>query len=163
ASRCDTEVIPHLYENEPDVFERRLEGMFALAVWDARRRRAVLVRDRLGIKPLYWARRGDLVVFASELKSLLASGLVEPEPGHDSSLVVALMARHTAGRVRTFSIGFAGAGDHNELEDARLVANLFDTEHHELELSFDEEAVALDELVWSLDEPLADLSALGFH
>ena len=50
--------------------------MFGIAVWDDRRRRAVLARDRLGVKPLYYARVGDLVVFASELKSLLASGLV---------------------------------------------------------------------------------------
>jgi len=53
--------------------------MFGLAVWDARRRRAVISRDRLGIKPLYYARAGDLLLFASELKGLLASGLVEPE------------------------------------------------------------------------------------
>src|SRR5206468_12221778 len=51
----------------------------------------------------------------------------------------------------------------NELEDARLVANTFGTDHRELELSFHDEAIPLEELVWYLDEPLADLSALGFH
>ena len=50
--------------------------MFGIGVWDGRRRRGVIVRDRLGIKPLYHARVGDLLVFASELKCLLASGLV---------------------------------------------------------------------------------------
>ena len=55
-----------------------LRGKFGIAVWDGRRRRAVVARDRLGVKPLYYAQDGDLLVFASELKSLLASGLIEP-------------------------------------------------------------------------------------
>ena len=54
-SRCDTEVLPHLYEEHgPDLAER-LRGMFAVAVWDRVERRGVLIRDRLGIKPLYYA------------------------------------------------------------------------------------------------------------
>ena len=77
-SRCDTEVLPHLYERYGDGFPAQLRGMFGVAVWDERERRAVLARDRLGIKPLYYARSGDVLVFASELKSLLASGLVDP-------------------------------------------------------------------------------------
>ena len=60
-----------------DRFPEQLRGMFGIAVWDGRERRAVIARDRLGIKPLYYARAGDLLVFASELKSLLASGLVD--------------------------------------------------------------------------------------
>ena len=79
ASRCDTEILPHLYERDGVAFPVALHGKFGIAVWDERRRRLVLARDRLGVKPLYWAQRGDLVVFASELKSLLASGLVEIE------------------------------------------------------------------------------------
>src|SRR5438034_10488935 len=51
--------------------------MFGIAVWDARQRRAILARDRLGIKPLYYALAGDLLVFGSELKSVLASGIVD--------------------------------------------------------------------------------------
>ena len=215
-------------------------------------RRAVVARDRLGIKPLYYARRDDLLVFASELKSLLASGLVDPEldynaidayltfgffpgpvtpltgvsklmPGHvlvvedgqvrteqfwrypvpnvgerlseeeyeelvsakldesvrlrlmsdvplgamlsgglDSSLIVALMARHMKEPVKTFAVGFVESGPQNELADARLVAKALGTEHHELELSFTDDTVDLEDLVWYLDEPLADLSSLGF-
>ena len=58
ASRCDTEVIPHLYERDGLSFPEKLNGMFAIALWDEDRRRAMLVRDRLGIKPLYWGRAG---------------------------------------------------------------------------------------------------------
>ncbi len=251
-TRCDTEILPHLYEDHGASFPRLLRGMFGLAVWDARARRAVLARDRLGIKPLYHARVGDVLVFASELKSLLASGLVEPAldyeaidayltlgfvpgprtplagvsklpPGHvlvadaagvrseaywrypkprplaglsaeehrralldlldesvrlrlmsdvplgamlsgglDSSLIVALMARHVSEPLRTFAVGFADVGRDNELEDARRVAAALGSEHHELELSYATSAVELEQLVWHLDEPLADLSALGF-
>ena len=251
-SRCDTEVLPHLYERYGDDLAARLRGKFGLAVWDGRRRRAVLARDPLGVKPLYFARRDDVVVFASELKSLLGSGFIEPEldyeaietyltlgyipaprsplagvskllPGHalivdgngyrveqywrypqpqpehgrsidewseellaeldesvrlrlmsdvplgvmlsgglDSSLVAALMAQHLSEPVKTFSVGFRDAGEVNELADARLVAERIGAEHHELELSLGEQQVSLADLAWSLDEPVSDLSALGF-
>ena len=252
-SRCDTEILPHLYERDGAKMPAQLRGKFAIAVWDGRQRRALLARDRLGVKPLYWTRSGDVVVFASELKSLLASGFVAPqldyasiesylalgfipapatplvgvrkllpggrlvidgggvsedaywtypvpEPdsparpeaeyaeellcrlreavrlrlmsdvplgamlsgGIDSSLVVALMAEVLTAPVNTFSVGFREDAENNELADARLVASEFGTDHHELELSFKEDTVDLRQLVWHLDEPLADLSALGF-
>ena len=252
ASRCDTEILPHLYEREGERYPELLRGKFAIAVWDGERRRAVLARDRLGVKPLYWAQRDDLVLFGSELKSVLASGLIEPQldyeaidayltfgflpgprtplagvqkllPGHrliidaagarseaywhypkpapdhslseqehgerllelleesvrlrlmsdvplgamlsgglDSSLIVALMARNMSEPVKTFSVGFREAAEGNELADARLVANHYGTDHHELELSLHDQQLDLPQLVWHLDEPLADLSALGF-
>ncbi|MBD0338964.1 MAG: asparagine synthase (glutamine-hydrolyzing), partial [Thermoleophilia bacterium] len=69
-SRGDTEVLAHAYEEWGDAFPGRLRGMFAAAVWDARRRRLLLVRDRFGIKPLaYRLEDGDLA-FASELRAL---------------------------------------------------------------------------------------------
>ena len=251
-TRSDTEVIPHVYERDGDRFPVALHGKFAIAVWDERRHRALLARDRLGVKPLYWARTGELVVFASELKSMLASSLIEPEldlealdlflslgyipgprtplagvhklapggvlvvgdgqireeqywryphpetdPAHrklgdaadellellrmavhdrlmsdvplgamlsaglDSSLIVALMAEATTGRVNTFSVGFR-EDPANELGDARRIADHFGCEHHELELSVTDDVLDLDDLVWHLDEPVADLSALGF-
>jgi asparagine synthase (glutamine-hydrolysing) len=83
-TRCDTEVIPHLYEDAGPHFPAELRGMFGVALWDGRERRAVLARDRLGIKPLYYAETGDLLVFASELKSLLASGLVGTELDYEA-------------------------------------------------------------------------------
>ena len=253
-SRCDTEVLPHLYEEEGPRFVERLRGKFGIAVWDEERRRAVLARDRLGVKPLYWARADDVLIFASELKSLLASGLVAPDldyvaidsllalgfvpgprtplvgvskllPGNrliveagdvrierywthpkplvrrssdgmeefaqgllgeveeavrlrlmsdvplgamlsgglDSSLIVALMARNMAEPVKTFSIGFVESREDNELGDARRIAQLFGTDHHELELSYADQTIDLGDLLWHLDEPIAELSALGFH
>ena len=82
--------------------------------------------------------------------------------GIDSSVIVALMAQQMRDPVKTFSIGFAEAGEGNELADARFVAEQFGADHHELELSFAEQTVDLAELVWFMDEPLADLSSLGF-
>jgi asparagine synthase (glutamine-hydrolysing) len=251
-SRCDTEVLPHLYERYGAAFPKYLTGKFGIAVWDERRHRAVLARDRLGVKPLYWARSGDAIVFASELKSVVASGLVEPEldlealdlyfdlgfipgprtplvgvcklaPGSvlivepdgvreepywvypepqpdldprpieeyadellellrvavrdrlmsdvplgamlsgglDSSLIVALMAEASSRPVVTFSVGFR-EDSANELAAARRVADAFGCEHHELELSVLENAIDFDALAWHVDEPVADLSALGF-
>lgn len=251
-SRCDTEILPHLYEQYGDDFPTHLRGMFGVVVWDDEAGRAVLVRDRLGIKPLYYAHVGDLVVFGSELKAVLQSGLVdaaldyaaidayldlgffpgpltplkavrkvrpghrlvvdargvreerywsypsiEPEPvdrsvdwwaaellerldeavrirlmsdvpmgamlsgGLDSSLIVALMARQSSEPVETFSVGFSGDHEHSELGDAREVAQRLGTNHHELEISL-EKKVDLAELVWHMDEPIADLSSLGF-
>ncbi len=80
-SASDTEVVLHMYEEYGDDFLRRLRGMFALAIHDRRggagRERLLLARDHLGIKPLLYARRGRRFLFASEMKALLASGLVE--------------------------------------------------------------------------------------
>jgi asparagine synthase (glutamine-hydrolysing) len=84
ATHCDTELVPHLWEEYGEATFERLRGQFALALWDARARRLYLARDRFGICPLYWTRQttadGDWLLFASEIKALLASGLVPAEP-----------------------------------------------------------------------------------
>ena len=72
----DTEVVLHLYLEYGERFVEKLRGMLAFAIWDVRERTLILARDRLGIKPLYLYESGGQLVFASELKTLLASGLV---------------------------------------------------------------------------------------
>ena len=76
-SNTDSEVLVHGYEEWGiEGLLRRLRGMFAFAIWDQKKRRLFVARDRLGKKPLYYAWDGRIFLFASELKSLLASGLI---------------------------------------------------------------------------------------
>jgi asparagine synthase (glutamine-hydrolysing) len=90
--RGDTPVIPHLYEEHGPAFVERLDGMFAIALWDAPRRRLLLVRDRLGKKPLVWTRLPDgTLAFASELKAFhgLPGFRMEPDlPALDAYLAL---------------------------------------------------------------------------
>jgi asparagine synthase (glutamine-hydrolysing) len=82
-STSDTEVILYMYEHYGDAFLHRMRGIFALAIYDKRgglgRERLFLARDQLGVKPLLYARIGNNFIFASEMKSLLSSGLIKPE------------------------------------------------------------------------------------
>ncbi len=255
ATEGDGETIVHLYEEHGLDFAKHLEGIFAIALWDASRRRLVLVRDQLGVKPLYCALGPDGLAFASEVKSLLAGGLLKPalDPlaaelflalgfvpgkrslfagvekvlpgsmvvwegdggveqlqywapgdgaaerpakaswaedqerllellrastraqmvsdvplgsmlsgGLDSSLITALMAEASPRPVKTFSIGFVEDADANELGDARGVAERLGCEHHELLTSATEHPELLDEALWHMEEPVADVSFLGF-
>jgi asparagine synthase (glutamine-hydrolysing) len=254
ATDGDTEVIVHLYEELGPGFVERLRGMFAIAVWDEPNRRLVLARDRMGVKPLYLAEGPSGLAFASEVKSLIAGGLVDPaldpvgaelfmaygyvpgprtlfagvrklmpaslmvwedgrrtaertywDPydhlpegvgrswgddqerlldllrqatrmrmisdvplgvmlsgGLDSSLLTALMAEASDRPVQTFSIGFEEDADANELGDAQRVATRLGTDHHALLTSASDHPELLDEGMWYLEEPIADLSFLGF-
>lgn len=251
----DTETIVHLYEEHGHRFPTRLRGMYGIAVWDRPRRRLVLTRDRMGVKPLYTVEGPWGLAFASEVKSLIVGGFVEPrldpeaaelflalgyvpgpltlfagvrklppattlvwedgrrvaeEPywspwddpparagqsreedreellrrlrravrarmvsdvplglmlsgGLDSSLIAALMGEVSDRPVETFSIGFREDGRANELDDARAVARELGTNHHELMTSAVDHPELLDDVLWHLEEPVADLSPLGFH
>jgi asparagine synthase (glutamine-hydrolysing) len=100
-TRSDTETIVHAYEQWGDGCVERLRGMFAFALWDAHRRRLLLARDRLGVKPLYWSRVGDRLLFGSEIKSLLASGLIVPR-ARESALPELLGTRYLSGEETRF-------------------------------------------------------------
>src|SRR5258708_6462019 len=80
-THCDTELFPHLWEEYGEDMLVRLRGQFAFALWDSRQRCIILARDRFGICPLYWTTRrdadGEWLLFGSEIKALLASGMVE--------------------------------------------------------------------------------------
>ena len=247
-THSDTEVIVHLYEEMGTDCVTKLRGMFAIALYDEKKKSLLLARDRLGKKPLHYALHQGKLLFGSEIKTILAphpelaevdhEGLLQyfyfgyiPDPhtafqrirklpaGHvmefhegeikirqywdlpeygthppiseeeclvelewrleeavrirlisdvplgallsggvDSSIIVALMARTSAKPVKTFSIGFR-AEQFNESEYARLVAERFGTEHHELILEPDLEET-LTYLSGMMEEPFGDSSML---
>jgi asparagine synthase (glutamine-hydrolysing) len=100
-TRCDTETIVHAYEQWGDACVEHFRGMFAFAIWDARQRRLLLARDRMGIKPLYWAVRHGRLIFGSEIKSILASGIV-PAEANDRAIPELLGTRYLSGAETLF-------------------------------------------------------------
>jgi asparagine synthase (glutamine-hydrolysing) len=79
-THCDAEIVPHLWEEYQEEMFDHLHGQFAFALWDATGRRLILARDRFGICPLFWTRQGNWFLFASEIKALLATGMVPARP-----------------------------------------------------------------------------------
>ena len=100
-TRSDTETIVHAYEQWGDACVEHLRGMFAFAIWDAPRRRLLLARDRLGVKPLYWAIAGSRLLFGSEIKSVLESGLIRAE-ADETRLPELLSTRYLSGAATLF-------------------------------------------------------------
>src|SRR5687767_6583677 len=100
-TRSDTETIVHAYEQWGDACVEHLRGMFAFAIWDAPRRRLLLARDRLGVKPLYWATAGSRLLFGSEIKSILESRLVRAE-ADEARLPELLSTRYLSGAETLF-------------------------------------------------------------
>ena len=95
-THSDTETILHLYEELGPRCVERLQGMFAFAIWDGNRRRIFLARDRVGIKPLYYAWTDRELLFASEIKGILAAGGMKAE-FHEAVLPEFLANRYVAG------------------------------------------------------------------
>ncbi|MBN1107036.1 MAG: asparagine synthase (glutamine-hydrolyzing) [Deltaproteobacteria bacterium] len=250
-SRTDVETILHLYEDEGIGCLKSLNGMFAFALWEQGRQRLWLVRDRLGIKPLYYCWDGSRFLFASEIKAILMDPEVKreidpealdlyltlnyiPAPwtifrnirklppgshlfaekggisidafwdvskdrqpcqdrppeeekeslfalleaavkrrliadvplgaflsgGIDSSIIVALMARHSSRPVKTFSIGYKDLPAFDETRYAREVARFNHTDHHEFKLGHGDILDAFPRVLENVDEPFADSSAV---
>ena len=246
----DGETILHLYEDHGLSFVDHLRGMFSIAIWDSKVQRLILARDRLGVKPLYFAQVGDRLAFASETKALLRVPWIPRDlnneamaafmnfstvpgpstcfksigrlmPGHvatfdrngfvsrpywdldfsnqrswspgalldeleaaledairlrlvsdvpvgvflsggiDSSLVAAMASRQAAEPPEAFSIGFEGPPSHyDEIPYARAVAQRYGMRHHVLTVRSEDLISDFDDVVWYLDEPCADPSAI---
>ena len=103
-TRSDTEAIVHLYEEHGSTCPRELRGMFGFAIWDEKRKALLLARDRSGIKPMFYATTpgGDLI-FGSEIKAILASGMITPEV--DDAAVAEYFALGTVSGSRTLIRG----------------------------------------------------------
>ena len=100
-TRSDTETIVHAYEEWGDACVDRFRGMFAFAIWDVARKRLLLARDRLGVKPLYWTLAGGRLLFGSEIKAILRSGLVRAE-ANEHLLPELLSTRYISGTQTLF-------------------------------------------------------------
>jgi asparagine synthase (glutamine-hydrolysing) len=118
--RSDTEVIPHLYEEEGAAFVSKLRGMFALALYDTRTRTLLLARDRFGIKPLFYAPGPERVLFASELRALRAVPGIDDRP--DRQAVYDFAALFYIPAPATFYTGIR-ALQPGEILEARLEAH----------------------------------------
>jgi len=248
-SHCDTETVLHAFLQWDTKCFERMRGMFGAALWTESRKRLVLARDRIGIKPLYYYRHGDDVYFGSELKAILEhpdvprhldlealdsylsvnyvpgprtliEGITKLRPGEllewqhgelrletwyqpsagarydgslesakeeldgllrdavrehlisdvplgvwasgglDSSTILHYAAGQTAGRLKTFSVSFAGR-ECDESPYFREIARVYGTDHHEFDLNPERELEnAIADFAYYSDEPSADAGAL---
>jgi len=241
-TRSDTEVIVHSYEEYGEGFVRKLNGMFAIALWDSRLKKLILARDRIGIKPLYYATYMGALLFSSEMKGLLQAPLrraVDLEALHailnvgyipgagtllqgvrklppsslllfhngsiriesyyeipsidesvnedeavlrlrsvlgeaigdqlvadvpigcflsgglDTSAIVAYAAKASTQPLKTFCMGFGEETD--EFRDARLIADHFGTEHHELVVDSSQGMKLYPAMIWHMEAPKYNL------
>jgi len=254
-TKCDTEVLVHLYEEYGRQMVDYLNGMFAFAIYDRRQRRLLLARDRLGIKPVYYIETNSWLLFGSEIKSFFGFPEFRPEldlealhhyltfrftpapltlfrgvkrlpPGFlieysmdqkdletiqywdlkfdsierefssgqsaesirdliqdavkirlmsevplgamlsggvDSSVVVSSMRKSSQQSVSTFTITYEEEGPHNEGVFAKRLAEAFQTEHHEILVRLDDFIENLEQMVYFMDEPIADPAAIPIY
>src|SRR6266403_1087759 len=182
-TRSDTETIIHLYEEEQERCVERLRGMFAFALWDRARKRLLLARDRLGIKPLYYAVTRRELLFASEIKAILAAS---SRPAFNETILPEFLANRFVAGEETFFQGVrkllpgrtltwsADAGFETRRYWQLPVATEdggADLGAHARELRSRLEVVvspaeffeALPRLVWHEDEPIAHASSVPLY
>ena len=130
ATRCDTEAWVHLYEDRGEGMFEQARGQFAVSLWDRKTRTLILGRDRVGICPLYYAQADGWLLWGSEIKALLASGLVAARP--DLRGVDHLFTFFCAGTTRTFFEGVKSLppGHYLKIRDGRV------TQHRYWDLDF---------------------------
>jgi asparagine synthase (glutamine-hydrolysing) len=250
-TRTDTEVIIHLYEEFGPACVERLRGMFGFAIWDERNQTLMLARDRVGIKPLYYAIENDCVVFGSEIKAILAdpgiSAEVRPEiidrfltfyyvpgedtlfksvlklqPGHymtvqhgkiethqywdlqfnpihrsdaeaerelvelldecvrmhmiadvpvgillsgglDSTAMLSFASERTSHTLGSFTLGFNNDGIPDERPYARIAAQRYGTDHHEMTISAADFENFLPKYAWYMEEPVCEAPAIALY
>lgn len=252
-SEGDGEVIVHLYEEVKEDFPKYLDGMFALALWDQKKKLLCLSRDRTGKKPLFYYQTSDFFAFASEIKAFspiqelplekntdffpyyflygyiptpftFYKNVFSLEPGHslflereksfkkikywdvrsyfntkkinvsesdmavqvkeildravlkrlisdvplgiflsggiDSSIITSIVSEKSSSPIKTFSIGFQKDPHSDETYYAKILANHFKTDHHEIHIDSQEVPPLLDKLVWHYDGPYGDPSCI---
>ncbi|WP_169975092.1 asparagine synthase (glutamine-hydrolyzing) [Tautonia rosea] len=147
ATRCDTELWVHLYEDLGEGMFEKAKGQFAVSLWDRKTRTLILGRDRVGIAPLYYAERDGWLLWGSEIKTLLRSGMVEANP--DPKGIDHLFTFFCAGTTRTFFDGVKSIppGHYLKVRDGRVELKQY------WDLDFPD---AGDELRMDDPEPLVD-------
>jgi asparagine synthase (glutamine-hydrolysing) len=149
ATRCDTEAWVHLYEDLGEAMFARARGQFAVSLWDRKTRTLILGRDRVGICPLYYAEADGWLLWGSEIKALLASGLVAPRP--DARGVDHFFTFFCAGTTRTCFEGVKSLppGHHLTIRDGRMIERRYwdlDFPDAGYERRLDDPAPLVDEL-----------------
>jgi len=149
ATRCDTELWVHLYEDHGEGVFDKARGQFAVALWDRNTRTLILGRDRVGICPLYYTEVNGWLLWGSEIKALLASGLVEPRP--DPKAIDLFFNTWCAGTSRTFFAGIKSIppGHYLKARDGRFELKRYwdlDFPDSGLERRLDDPAPLVDEL-----------------
>jgi asparagine synthase (glutamine-hydrolysing) len=250
-TKTDTEVIVHLYEEYGEAGIEALRGMFAFAIWDQNQKKLLLVRDRIGIKPLYYGLTRQSLVFGSEMKAILQDpemkreilpstidrfltfgyvpgeetllrGIYKLPPGSfmvvkngkteikqywdlhfssspvtlkdateqlldileesvrlhmisdvpvgfllsggvDSTAMLSLASRMTDRPISSYTVGFANSGVADERPFARLAAEKYGSEHHEISISSKEFADFLPQYVWHMEEPVCEPPAVALY
>jgi len=252
-TNSDTEVIVHLYEELGPQCLEKLRGMFAFAIWDENTKTLFLARDRVGIKPLYYCLSDTSLVFASEIKAILADPAIDREiapelidrfltflylpgeetllkgirklaPGHyllvrdgkvvikqywdlrfaepnqsqslknaeadllsllaeavklhmiadvpvgvllsggvDSTGVLSFAVNGTDKKISSFTVGFSGGEVADERPYARLAAETFGTQHHDMTITAKDFVTFLPQYVWHMEEPVCEPPAIAMY